>query len=797
MNATDTATRTLPLPSAAPIGRVPSSGPSPMPPGEARAYAQPELSIVIPTRNEAGNIMPLVQRLEAAVTDRPVEIIFVDDSDDDTVAVIEAARDEARSEIVLAHRAAGQRAGGLGTAVVTGLRLARAPWVCVMDADLQHPPEIVAKLLAKGGETGASLVLASRYVDSGDTGSFGAMRKSLSQVSTTAARLMFPRRLRGVSDPMSGFFLVRRAVLPLDSLQPEGFKILLEILVRTPNLRIAEVGFHFGERFAGKSKASLREGARYLKHLSQLRFNAETLRFMRFLLIGLTGLLVNTLVLAAMTDGMRLFYLLSAVIATQASTLWNFALTETWVFSDRTDRRGAVGRLAIFVLMNNAALALRGPMMFLLTSFLGVHYIISNIISLIAIMVVRYTLADKVIWASASTKKEPKSVFSYNIHDIVTVVSEAELPELQGFMTEEACEKPTIRVRIGKVSPARRGQAAVEPAADGRRNIRYVEFFRTLGFGMDITLGETIEITASPILRRSPHVLYTNVVEPVLRWTFVEKGYALVHGACLAFGNDAYLVTARTDTGKTTTMLRILAQERRALDNGVFLADDLTLVSPSGRVLGYPKPMTISYHTLRAIDESRLTSRERFKLKIQSRVHSKSGRRFAFLLTSTKLPVATINAIVQMLVPPPKYPVTRLLPTAKVVREAKLAGLFIIERGGEGSTALEHDDALETLMTNCEDAYGFPPYPTIKSFLHGSNEHDLRGVERAIVTQAFDGCSAMLLRSTTMDWAQRIARVVHVPGAREEALGLDWPRAERNGLERSLEMAGSLASPAA
>src|SRR6476661_5244349 len=186
MNATDTATRTSPLPSAEPIGEILGSGPSAMPPGEARTYAQPELSIVIPTRNEAGNILPLVQRLEAAVTDRPMEIIFVDDSDDDTVAAIEAARDAARSEIVLAHRAAGDRAGGLGTAVVTGLRLARAPWVCVMDADLQHPPEVVAKLLARGAETGANLVLASRYVETGTTGSFSAMRKSLSQVSTTA-----------------------------------------------------------------------------------------------------------------------------------------------------------------------------------------------------------------------------------------------------------------------------------------------------------------------------------------------------------------------------------------------------------------------------------------------------------------------------------------------------------------------------------------------------------------------------------------------------------------------------------
>ena len=98
--------------------------------------------------------------------------------------------------------------------------------------------------------------------------------------------------------------------------------------------------------------------------------------------------------------------------------------------------------------------------------------------------------------------------------------------------------------------------------------------------GVDLRLGVGIESTsngvdviASPSLRYSPHVLYTNVVEPILRWTFVKKGYALVHCATIAFGDDAYMITARTDTGKTTTLLKILSHQRRDSDQAAFLSD--------------------------------------------------------------------------------------------------------------------------------------------------------------------------------------------------------------------------------
>jgi hypothetical protein len=299
----------------------------------------------------------------------------------------------------------------------------------------------------------------------------------------------------------------------------------------------------------------------------------------------------------------------------------------------------------------------------------------------------------------------------------------------------------------------------VQAPTSNVRRILYRENVGNLGFVAMIESGDVIEVVASPMLRWSPHVLYTNLVEPILRWTFVKKGYALVHGACVSFGEKAYLVTARTDTGKTTTLLRMLrALQRQSISSGAgFLSDDLTLVLPDGRVLPYPKPMTISYHTVQAVNPEALTRRERLALLVQSRVHSRSGRRFAFLLAKTKLPVATINTIIQLLIPPPKYDVQRLVPGVKMTSEAKLAGLFVIERFWTGGEAyLKDNEALEILLNNCEDAYGFPPYDSIKEFLYMSDGVDLRTRETEIIAKALQGLPSTLICSNNLGWSQNI-----------------------------------------
>lgn len=586
-----------------------------------------ELSVLVPTRNESANVGPMVEQLRRALQGITCEIIFVDDSDDSTPAVVDAlvrADGDEACKLWLLHRPPGEREGGLGGAVVAGLRQARGEWVCVIDGDLQHPPEIVPALLAKARADRADLVVASRYLDQGDASALPPGRTLISHLATAAAKATFSKALRSLSDPMSGFFLVRRELVDPDALRPLGFKILLEIIVRTPDLRVAEVPYTFAVRQNGDSKATSGEGLGFARHLARLRFQR----------------------------------------AARPEVLPN----------------------------------------------------------------------------------------TYDIHGIITVESDGRLPELEAFRVRDLSGPADIRVRIGRLPDTPAPLAATDRFS---RQMRYTERTGGFGFAADIRMGDRVEVLAAPLLRYSPHVLYTNLVEPILRWEFVRRGYALAHGACVVRGSDAFMVTARTDTGKTTTMLKLLDAHPYG-----FIADDFTIVSPDGEVLPYPKPLTISKHTLHAVKTPLLTRRERATLGLQSRLHSRSGRRFAFFLTRTGLPVATVNTVVQLLVPPPKYAVQRLVPGVEVAEHAKLGGLLVIQRSANGFEWLEEDDALEILLDNCEDAYGFPPYHLIEDFLLGSSADDLRAVERQILAGAFEGVAAALLSSTRLDWATRIPSLI-------------------------------------
>ena len=232
----------------------------------------PQLTILVPTRNEAQNVEPLLGRLSTSVNGNSV-VLFVDDSDDETPDVVQAARARGFGslETKLLHRSGEQRTGGLGGAVLAGLERSDTPWVCVMDGDLQHPPEVVPQLLDAALE-GADLVVASRYVSGGGNEGLGVVRTAVSWGSTLLAKAMFPHRLRGIRDPMSGFFLFRREALT-EKMTPRGFKILLEIAVRHPHLVRREVPFVFVERVMGASKGTIREGFRYLRLLADMRWS--------------------------------------------------------------------------------------------------------------------------------------------------------------------------------------------------------------------------------------------------------------------------------------------------------------------------------------------------------------------------------------------------------------------------------------------------------------------------------------------------------------------------------------------
>jgi dolichol-phosphate mannosyltransferase len=227
-----------------------------------------DLSLVIPTYNERENIAPLLAQIEPAIAGQRWEAVFVDDSTDGTDTLIaELARTDSR--IRMLHRAANR--GGLAGAVVDGLAQARGAYICVLDADLQHPPDRILAMLAEARRASADLVIASRYTDGGSAGGLdGPLRQAISRGLKLLSQVLFPLRLAGISDPLGGFFLVRRSVVTGVELRPIGYKILLEILVRCRWQTVREVPYAFRPRLYCDSKADLRQGVRFLRHLSTL-----------------------------------------------------------------------------------------------------------------------------------------------------------------------------------------------------------------------------------------------------------------------------------------------------------------------------------------------------------------------------------------------------------------------------------------------------------------------------------------------------------------------------------------------
>jgi len=237
---------------------------------------QATVSVVVPTRNEAGNVSVLVDRISVALTPLGVswEVVFVDDSDDGTAAEIE--RTGRRHPVHLCHRLPGHRPGGLSGAVLEGFGCARGEVLVVMDADLQHPPELLPTLIEPVGSGRADLAVASRYTGSGSTaGLDGPIRRVASKWSRGVTRAVVGRS-QTVSDPLSGFFALRRSVVEGIELRPHGFKILLEILARGRWARVEEVPFVFGHRISGDSKAGVSEGMRFARHLARLVRPART-----------------------------------------------------------------------------------------------------------------------------------------------------------------------------------------------------------------------------------------------------------------------------------------------------------------------------------------------------------------------------------------------------------------------------------------------------------------------------------------------------------------------------------------
>jgi dolichol-phosphate mannosyltransferase len=294
----------------------------------------PQLTIVVPTRNEHDNVRPVYHALCQVLHGIDWEVIFVDDESNDGTqeSVCRLSNSDRRVRCI-------QRIGrrGLASACVEGILASCAPYVAVMDADLQHDEQLLPRMLQTLiNEPDVDAVVGSRYVEHGGIGMWSRQRALLSSMATRIARslLQVP-----IADPMSGFFMVRReafqgAVRRLSSI---GFKILLDILASSPRpLQVKELPYHFRERHAGDSKFDALIGWEYIMLLAdKVIGHIIPVRFFVFVLVGGVGLLVHLAVLSLCLNPIQLSFALSQATATGVAIIGNFTLNNWLTYHDR------------------------------------------------------------------------------------------------------------------------------------------------------------------------------------------------------------------------------------------------------------------------------------------------------------------------------------------------------------------------------------------------------------------------------------------------------------------------------
>ncbi len=361
-------------------------------------------SLVVPTYNEAANIAEIISVL-SAVLDRDIpnnyELIVVDDDSPDRTWEIAQSLIPKYQQLHVIRRLDER---GLSSAVARGWQVARGEILGVIDGDLQHPPQIILQLLS-AIEHGADLAVASRNISGGGVSSWSFARRCLSRGAQVLGLMILPRILGRISDPMSGYFLLNRQAIEGIQLRPIGYKILLEIIGRGRIDRITEVGYVFSERQAGESKVTWQQYVEYIQHLVRLRLSTGKIakvrqrinfplrRFIRFGLVGLSGVFVDMLVLYLLSDTttLALPLTLSKMIAGEIAIFNNFLWNDAWTFADISiEQQQKCQKLRRFFKFN--AICLVGLGMNILILNLVFNFLIPNryIANLIAIVLVTF-----------------------------------------------------------------------------------------------------------------------------------------------------------------------------------------------------------------------------------------------------------------------------------------------------------------------------------------------------------------------------------------------------------------------
>lgn len=300
------------------------------------------LSLVIPTYNESSNVPNIVEQLTQLLDNfipERYELLLVDDDSPDLTWQTAQNITGKYPQLRVMRR---ETEKGLSSAVIRGWQTAKGSVLGVIDADLQHPPEVLLKLLSAITD-GADLAVASRHVEGGGVSDWSVARRFLSRGAQLLGLIISPAVVGRVSDPMSGFFMVKRSAIASAQLNPLGYKILLEVIGRGHINDIAEVGYIFQEREAGESKVTWKQYIEYIGHLVRLRSQSNarrftitfpTKRFARYGTVGLIGIIVDMAILFILHSLLNVGLTTSKLIAAETAIISNFLWNDIWTFAD-------------------------------------------------------------------------------------------------------------------------------------------------------------------------------------------------------------------------------------------------------------------------------------------------------------------------------------------------------------------------------------------------------------------------------------------------------------------------------
>ncbi len=359
-------------------------------------------SLVIPTYNECKNVKSIVEQLSQLLDGSipgDYELIVVDDNSPDRTWEVALSLTPEYPQLWVMRR---EKERGLSTAVIRGWQAARGEVLGVIDADLQHPPETLLQLLAEI-KRGADLAAASRHVAEGGVSDWSVIRRFLSRGAQTVGLVILPGVVGRVSDPMSGYFMLRRSCIAGKTMNPAGYKILIEVLGRGDIRWIGEVGYVFQERQEGESKVTGKQYIEYLRHLVILRFARWPMgKFLRFGIVGFSGVFVNMGVLYVLRHSFNLELTRSLIVAAELAIISNFFWNDLWTFGDISKRqpgkRQRFKRLLKFNVICLMGLIMNVLLVNLLFNYFGMNEYLANLIAIAAVTMWNFWINTKLSW---------------------------------------------------------------------------------------------------------------------------------------------------------------------------------------------------------------------------------------------------------------------------------------------------------------------------------------------------------------------------------------------------------------